>query len=366
MRQSSPQLTVSVVAPRRRHVPRARALPVPLMVGLLLGWLPSSVQAQGVVSAFQRVNGSVVLVRAKGKDLTAHGGNSVLVKFNEVGSGVLVSSDGKVLTAAHVVQIADEITVHFLGGQTETARVIASEPRADLALLQLSRVPAGVQPAPMGDSNIVQVGEQVFIVGAPYGIAHSLTVGYVSGRHKPNTIYAEIPLAEFLQTDAAINQGNSGGPMFNLNGEVIGIVSHIISKSGGFEGLGFVVSSNMVRQLVLEKRPFWSGATWFQISGDLAEYLNLPQPFGLLVEEVAEGSPAKAIGLRPGRAVARLDGKDIPLGGDIVLAAMGVQLNNATSFERVRERWAQLRSGDEMTFRVLRAGRVIDLKGRLP
>jgi len=210
-----------------------------------LGWLPSPVQAQGVVSAFQRVNGSVVLVRAKGKDLTAQGGSSVLVKFNEVGSGVLVSSDGKVLTAAHVVQIADEVTVHFLGGETETARVIASEPRADLALLQLSRVPAGVQPAPMGDSNIVQVGEQVFIVGAPYGIAHSLTVGYVSGRHKPNTIYAEIPLAEFLQTDAAINQGNSGGPMFNLNGEVIGIVSHIISKSGGFEGLGFVVSSNM-------------------------------------------------------------------------------------------------------------------------
>lgn len=96
---------------------------------------------QSVLSAFQRANGSVVLVRAKGKDLTVHSGDSVLVKFNEVGSGVLVSSDGKVLTAAHVVQIADEVTVHFLGGQTETARVIASEPRADLALLQLSHVP---------------------------------------------------------------------------------------------------------------------------------------------------------------------------------------------------------------------------------
>jgi serine protease Do len=122
----------------------------------------------------------------------------------------------------------------------------------------------------------------------------------------------------------------------------------------------------MVRQLVLEKRPFWSGATWFQVSGDLAEYLNLPQPFGLLVEEVAERSPAKVIGLRPGRAVARLDGKDIPLGGDILLAAMGIQLDDATSFEKVLDRWAHLRSGDEMTFRVLRAGRVIDLKGRLP
>jgi serine protease Do len=366
MRQSWLHLTESAPAPRGRIAPASRAPHLLLLVGLLLAWAPSHVQAQGVVSAFQRVNGSVVLVRAKGRDLTVHSGDSVLVKFNEVGSGVLVSSDGKVLTAAHVVQIADEITVHFLGGQTETARVIASEPRADLALLQLSHVPAGVQPVPMGDSNIVQVGEQVFVVGAPYGIAHSLTVGYVSGRHKPNTIYAEMPLAEFLQTDAAINQGNSGGPMFNLNGEVIGIVSHIISKSGGFEGLGFVVSSNMVRQLVLEKRPFWSGATWFQVSGDLAEYLNLPQPFGLLVEEVAERSPAQAVGLRPSKAVARLDGKNIPLGGDILLAAMGIQLDDATSFDKVLDRWAHLHSGDEMTFRVLRAGSVIELKGRLP
>ena len=333
---------------------------------MLLAGAPAPARAQGLVPAFQQVNGSVVLVRAKGKDLTAQGGGSVLVKFNEVGSGVLVSSDGKVLTAAHVVQIADEVTVHFVGGQTETARVIAAEPRADVALLQLSRVPAGIQPARLGDSSRVQVGEQVFIVGAPYGIAHTLTVGYVSGRHRPNTIYAELPLAEFLQTDAAINQGNSGGPMFNLKGEVIGIVSHIISKSGGFEGLGFVVSSNLVRQLVLEKRAFWSGATWFQVSGALAEYLNLPQPFGLLVEEVAERSPAQAVGLRPGKAVAWLDGKDIPLGGDIVLAAMGIRLDDATSFDKVRDRWSRLRSGDEMTFTVLRAGRVIELKGKLP
>jgi S1-C subfamily serine protease len=290
----------------------------------------------------------------------------VLVKFSEIGSGVLVSPDGKVLTAAHVVQIADEITVEFVGGETVPARVLASEPRADLALLQLERVPAGIQPAQLGDSNLVQVGEQVFIVGAPYGIAHTLTVGHVSARHRPNTIYAELPLAEFLQTDAAINQGNSGGPMFSMQGEVIGVVSHIVSKSGGYEGLGFVVSSNMVRQLMLDTRPFWSGVTWFRVSGDLAGYLNLPQPFGLLVEEVAKKSPAEAVGLRASRAVARLDGKDLPLGGDVVLAAMGIQLHDETSFEKVRDLWRDLKPGDEMTFTVLRAGRVVDLKGRLP
>jgi len=244
--------------------------------------------------------------------------------------------------------------------------VVASEVRADLALLQLARVPAGAHPAQLGDSALTMIGEQIFIVGAPYGIAHALTVGYVSARHKPRTIYSEMGLAEFIQTDAAINQGNSGGPMFNMKGEVIGIVSHIISKSGGFEGLGFVVSSNMARQLMLETRPFWSGVTWFKVSGELAEYLNLPQPFGLAVEEVAKNSPAEAIGLRASRVIARIEGRDVPLGGDIVLASMGITLESEESFHKVRERQAQLRSGDELTYRVFRAGKVIELKGRLP
>jgi len=337
-----------------------------IMVGALALITPLPIQAQGLSQVFQQVNPSVVVVRAKGRDLVARGGESVLVKYNEVGSGVLVSADGKVLTAAHVVQIADEIVVEFLGGESVPARVVASEARADLALLQLASVPTGAQPAKLGDSGRIQIGEQVFIIGAPYGIAHTLTVGYLSARHKPDTIYAEMPLAEFLQTDAAINQGNSGGPMFNLQGEVIGIVSHIISKSGGFEGLGFVVSSNMARQLMLDKRPFWSGVTWYRVSGDLAEYLNLPQPFGLLAEEVAKKSPAEAIGLRPSRVIAKIDGKDVPLGGDIVLAVMGIPLDGESSFQKVRERQAQLRSGDELSFKVFRAGRVIELKGRLP
>src|SRR5712691_2627494 len=337
-----------------------------LLAATIVATTALPVEAEDLPQLFQRVSKSVVVVRAHGRDLVARDGASVLVKFNEVGSGVLASDDGKILTAAHVVQIADDITVEFPGGERVNAQVIASEVKADLALLQVARVPAGIPPALLGDSSQVQVGEQVFVIGAPYGVARTLTVGHVSGRHKPNTIYAEIPLAEFIQTDAAINQGNSGGPMFNMQGEVIGIVSHIISKSGGYEGLGFVVSSNMVRQLMLEKRSFWSGVTWFRVSGDLAEYLNLPQPFGLLLEEVAKGSPAEAVGLRPSRAVARLEGKDVPLGGDIVLAAMGSQLHDETSFDKVRERWAQLRSGDEMTFRVFRAGRVSDLKGRVP
>src|SRR5262249_55881749 len=151
----------------------------------------------------------------------------------ETGSGVVISADGKVMTAAHVVHAMDEISVEALGGETVKGRVVASEPAADLSLVQLERVPAGVVAARLADSDAVRVGDQVIIVGAPYGLGHSLSVGWISARWPPNTVYRGMPLAEFFQTDAVINTGNSGGPMVNMAGDVIGIVSHNISKSGG-------------------------------------------------------------------------------------------------------------------------------------
>src|SRR5215475_6713863 len=324
---------------------------------------PAPLSAENLSQIFGLVNPSVVIVRTSEREVCAEG---QLAKFGEVGSGVLISSDGKVMTAAHVVHLADRVVVEFLGGERVDARIVASDADADVSLLQLDRVPAHALVAAMGDSDRVQIGEQVFIIGAPYGIGHTLSAGHISGRHEPDTVYHGLAKAEFLQTDAAINQGNSGGPMFNMKGEVIGIVSHIISKSGGFEGLGFVVTANMAKRMMLETRPFWSGVTWFKVSGELAEYLNLPQPFGLAVEEVAKNSPAEAIGLRASRVIARIEGRDVPLGGDIVLASMGITLESEESFHKVRERQAQLRSGDELTYRVFRAGKVIELKGRLP
>ena len=178
-----------------------------------------------------------------GRDVSA-GGQS---RFAETGSGVLISRDGRVMTAAHVVHSMDEITVQFLGGETVPARVVFSEPAADLSLLQLERVPPGATVAAMADSTRSQVGDPVIIVGAPYGLAYSLSAGYISARWAPNTVYKTMPLAEFFQTTATINTGNSGGPMFAMNGEVIGIVSHNISKSGGSEGLGFVVTLNTAK-----------------------------------------------------------------------------------------------------------------------
>src|SRR5262249_45879138 len=174
--------------------------------------------------------------------------------FAETGSGVLISRDGRVMTAAHIVNAMDEIAVQFRGGETVAARGGASEPAADLSLLQLERVPPGAKVATMADSNTVHVGDPVVIVGAPYGLVYSVSAGFISARWPPNTVYRTMPLAEFFQTTATINSGNSGGPMFAMNGEVIGIVSHNISKGGGSEGLGFVVTLNTAKELLLEKK----------------------------------------------------------------------------------------------------------------
>ena len=225
------------------------------LAGTAVVTAPGTVEAQTVRDLFKKVTPSVVVIRAKGRDVTTGG----QIGFTETGSGVLISKDGKVMTAAHVVHAMDTISVEFLGGETVSARVISSEPAADLSMLQLDRVPPGATVSPMADSSKIQVGDQIMIVGAPYGLSYSLSVGYISARWAPNTVYKTMPLAEFFQTDATINTGNSGGPMFAMNGDVIGIVSHNISKGGGSEGLGFVVTINTAKQLLLEKKSFWSG-----------------------------------------------------------------------------------------------------------
>jgi serine protease Do len=150
--------------------------------------------AESVGDVFRTVNPSVVVIRAKGRDVEGPGG---LTRFNETGSGVLISADGKIMTAAHVVHSMDEINVEFLGGETVPARVISSEPAADLSLLKLDRVPAGAKVAPLGDSDMVRVGDQVIIVGAPYGLSHSMSAGWISARWPANSVYRAMPLAEF-------------------------------------------------------------------------------------------------------------------------------------------------------------------------
>ena len=335
-----------------------RLLSCAVMLGLLGG--PPRAEAQTVRETFQRVAPSVVVIRGKGRDVTAAG----QVTYSETGSGVLISPDGKIMTASHVVHTLDEITVQFLGGETLTARVIASEPAADLSLIQIDRVPPGATVSPLADSTRVGVGDPVIVVGAPYGLAHSLSAGYISARWAPNTVYKTMPLAEFFQTTATINTGNSGGPMFAMNGEVVGIVSHNISKGGGSEGLGFVVTINTAKQLLLEKRSFWGGIEGQLISEQMADLLNLPPgSLGYLIKTVAKGSPADDAGLRGGTTPATIAGESIILGGDIVLTIEGIQAGSVTNMARIRDVINAKTPGSTFTGTVYRAGRVLEVKG---
>ena len=336
-----------------------------LVTGFLAWPVPAPAETPGLGQTFRQVNPSVVVIRTKERDLTEEGQGQV-ASVTGVGSGVLISRDGKVITAAHVVHVADEVLAEFLNGEVVRARVVASEPEADVSLLQLDRVPAGAVVARLADSDTVEIGDQVFIIGAPYGIGHTLSVGHISARHKPNTVYSAMSRAEFFQTDAAINQGNSGGPMFNTTGEVVGIVSHIISRSGGFEGLGFVVTANMARRLLLDQKSFWTGLSGFLLSGTLAKVFNLPQPAGLLVQRVAADSPSAKIGLRGGSVKATIDWMTLTLGGDAILQVQGIPITADATYERIQADLSRLHPGSEITITVLREGRILELLARLP
>jgi serine protease Do len=340
-----------------------RTLLAVVSIGAVLVLLAGPVEAETVGEVFRQVNPSVVVIRAKGEDVEGAGG---LTRFTETGSGVLISADGKVMTAAHVVHSMDAVTVEFLGGETVPARVLSSEPAADLSLLQLARVPAGAKVARLADSDTVRVGDPVVIVGAPYGLSHSMSAGWISARWPANSVYRAMPLADFLQTDATINTGNSGGPMFNMTGEVIGIVSHNISKSGGSEGLGFVVTINTAKKLLLEQPTFWSGLEGHLITGPIAQILNLPQPTGYLVKSVARGSISEALGLRGGAALATIMGEELVVGGDIILKVQGIPVGNVADHRRVQDILEALPPNREFTMTILRLGRVIELKGRHP
>jgi len=340
-----------------------RARLTAVLIGLVLAAGVPVARAQDVGALFRDINPSVVVVRAKGREVTAARGIST---FNETGSGVLISEDGKVMTAAHVVHSMDEIKVEFLGGETVSARVVQSEPAADLSLLQLEHVPAGAKVARLGDSDKVRVGDQVVVVGAPYGLSYSLSVGWISAKWPPNTVYRAMPLAEFFQTNATINTGNSGGPMFSMAGDVVGIVSHIISKSGGSEGLGFVVTVKTARELLLDKKSIWGGLEGTMLTGELAEIFNVPGGAGYLVKTVAKDSPGWTAGLLGGDRTAMINGQEIVVRGDIILEAGGIAVKAIDDMPKIREKLNAMRTGQTIKIRVLRAGKIVDLTGTLP
>jgi S1-C subfamily serine protease len=316
-----------------------------------------------VSRAFKRVDGAVVVVRTASYTPVGPGRGRTVAGAG-IGSGVLISQEGKVLTAAHVVQAADAVVVEFRNGETVAARVVSADSAADVALLEVEHIPRGIAPVALGDSDRVEVGDQVFVVGTPFGMSHTLTVGHVSARRNEPIENPFATPAELFQTDAALNAGNSGGPMFNLEGEVIGIVSVIVSRSGGSDGLGFAVTSNAAWRFVIDEPSVWSGVQGFLLIDEIARAFNVPGAAGLLVQHVATGSPAERLGLRSGSMPVTVGTDTLVIGGDVVIAVDGIALGAPDAQETIRRRLIEMhRNGAPIRLTVLRGGELLELTG---
>ena len=275
-----------------------------------------------------------------------------------IGSGVLIEED-QILTAAHVVDNASAIEVLFTDGERIKADVISSLKASDVALLRLRRSHPEPNIAVLADSDNTAIGSEVFIIGAPFGISQTLSVGILSGRMNRGLMVGGTPI-EFLQTDTAINTGNSGGPMFNTDGEVIGIVSFILTKSGGFDGIGFATSINTAKEALLSSSGVLAGFEGIMITDEIAAALNFPQA-GLLVQRVTADSEVDKAGLLPGNIKVELDGQSFLLGGDLILEINGLVCAVPHDFALVRENALTLPPDEPYSIKIFRSGEVLEL-----
>ena len=231
-----------------------------------------------------------------------------------MGSGVIVSPEGYILTNHHVVDGAIEIKVETTDNKTYTAKLVGSDPPSDLAVLKIEA--QGLPTIPMGNSDRVRVGDAVLAIGNPLGVGQTVTSGIVSAKGRATGL-SDGSFEDFLQTDAAINRGNSGGALVNTNGELIGINSQTLSPSGGNIGIGFAIPSNMAKavmdQLLKDGkvRRGMLGVTIQSVDSDLAASLNLPAARGAIVTSVAAGGPAERAGLQRGDVITAIDKQPI-------------------------------------------------------
>ncbi|MDR5652507.1 DegQ family serine endoprotease [Ruixingdingia sedimenti] len=228
-----------------------------------------------------------------------------------LGSGFVISEDGFIVTNNHVIEGADEIEVEFFGGNRLKAKVVGTDPKTDIALLKVeSETP--LAHVPFGDSNAARVGDWVMAMGNPLGQGFSVSAGIVSARGR--TLSGTYD--DYLQTDAAINRGNSGGPLFNMDGQVVGVNTAILSPNGGSIGIGFAMASNVVSKVVAQLRDFgetrrgWLGVRIQDVTPDVAEAMGLPAAKGALVTDVPTG-PAAEAGMQAGDVIISFDGADV-------------------------------------------------------
>jgi len=262
-------------------------------------------------------------------------------KQRSLGSGFIVSSEGYILTNAHVVKGAEEIKIRLANGKTYAAEIIGQDEKTDLALLKAKTWFDFPQPVKLGDSNKLRVGDWVIAIGNPFGLDHTVTVGIVSAKGR---VIGAGPYDDFIQTDASINPGNSGGPLFNLEGEVIGINNLIYTTSGGNIGIGFAVPINMAKEVMDQLKNQgkvtrgWIGVSIQELTPELAETFGVTNINGVLITDVIPNSPAYQAGLKPGDIITKFNGKQVAKMQDLSRLVSMTPIGKSAKIEIIREK----------------------------
>jgi serine protease Do len=248
-----------------------------------------------------------------------------------MGSGVIVSKDGYVLTNNHVVADAQEIKVTTSDRHNYDATVVGTDPKSDLAVIKIKGDVSNLTPVQFGDSGRLRLGDIVLAIGNPFGVGQTVTMGIVSAKGRSDLGIEAYE--DFIQTDAAINPGNSGGALINSEGQLVGINTAILSRSGGYQGIGFAIPSNMVSPIMDSLRKTgkvvrgWLGVAIQDVDQELADAMKLPQASGILLSDVKPGTPAAKAGLARGDVVLKVDGKVVDTSGQFrnMIAASGAR-----------------------------------------
>ena len=285
---------------------------------------------------------------------------------NSVGSGFVFDLFGNIITNAHVIDNADNITVTFLDGSQYNASIVGMDKFTDIAVINVEEKPDYLHPLQIGDSSTLKVGEPVAAIGNPFGLSGSMTSGIVSqiGRLLPSHDTG-FSIPNVIQTDAAINPGNSGGPLLNMNGKVMGINTAIQSGTGQSAGIGFAVPSNTISKVVpvlITEGKYshpWIGISGQDINPDLAKIRNLNHSKGFLIVTVIPDSPAEMAGLKGVSEIEKIDNKEYPKDGDIIISVDGKEVRKISDI--LIHLQEEKSVGDEMILGIIRNGEQMDI-----
>jgi serine protease Do len=246
-----------------------------------------------------------------------------------MGSGVVISSDGYVITNNHVVENAQEITVTLYDKREFDAEVVGTDPKSDVALIRLKNPPKDLKAIPVDDSGKLRLGDVVLAIGNPFGVGQTVTMGIVSAKGRADV--GIVDYEDFIQTDAAINPGNSGGALVDMEGKLVGINTAILSRSGGNQGIGFAIPTNMAIPITESLKKYgkvtrgWLGVSIQDVDHELSQTMKLPTARGVLIADVQAGSPAAKAGLKRGDVVEKVQGRNVSTTGEFrnAIAAAG-------------------------------------------